>query len=79
MKKEKFKELIYEYCESHAGENALFPVFVNLSSKLEMKITSQNLVILTNKLVNDLIKTGRLKEIKNNKFETVYALYKILY
>jgi len=73
-----FKNKISDYCKNNVGEKVLFPLFVNLSPKLEMKITPKNLTILTSKIINELIQEKRLKEIPK-KFENVYGMYKILH
>ena len=72
-----FKEKISDYLEIHKGEKVLFPVFVNLANRINFKETKKDLTTLTSKIINNLIKEGKLKEVPK-KFENVYGMYKIL-
>jgi len=68
---------IYSYCDSHIGEKALFPFFVNLWPEIDSTITKKELADLTTKIIYKLKKKNVLEEIPKN-FDNVYGMYKIL-
>ena len=78
IRKEKFAQNIYRYCDSRIGEEALFLAFMNLypsSGKRNRKSLAKH----TSRIINELVWNGVLKEIpKDPSFSTPYGLYKIL-
>ncbi|MEK6833586.1 MAG: hypothetical protein AABY32_06085 [Nanoarchaeota archaeon] len=72
-----FVNEIYKYCDKNIGEKALFSVFTNLWPE-EKFIIKKDLMGLTEKIINNLLKKGILIEIeKSERLESPYGYYEI--
>lgn len=78
-----FVNEICRYCDENVGEKALFSVFINLWDENKFLnedkgIHKKNLIGLTEKIINDLIKKDILIEIrKPEKLDSFYGYYEI--
>lgn len=71
---------IYKYCDENVGVKTLFSIFTNLyyENGEETHIDKKDLVNLTEKITNDLIKNNVLIEImKPEGLESPYGYYEI--
>ncbi|MCX6749923.1 MAG: hypothetical protein NTZ83_00530 [Candidatus Pacearchaeota archaeon] len=69
-----FEKEIYRYCDENIGEKVLFSVFTNLWREEEF-IIKKDLIGITEKIINDLIKRGILIDMeKPEKLEGFYEL-----
>lgn len=72
-----FVNEIYNYCDENIGEKGLFSLFINLWNE-EKFIIKKDLIGITEKIINDLIKEGVLIEIeKPEELESPYGYYEI--
>jgi len=84
-KEKQFKEDIYRYCYANIGKEFLFTGFSHLWPLLTKEeedarkrpIVPKDLVVITSRIVNDLVKQEIIIEIPK-KFENVYGMYKVL-
>ncbi|MFH1503240.1 MAG: hypothetical protein ABIE36_01125 [Candidatus Diapherotrites archaeon] len=72
-----FEKEIYRYCDENVGEKVLSSVFINLWHE-EESIIKKDLMGLTEKIINNLIKNEVLIEIeKPEELESHYGYYEI--
>lgn len=72
-----FVNEIYKYCDENVGEKVLFSVFTNLYNE-EKFIIKRDLVGITEKIINNLIKEEILIEIVKPKgLESFYGYYEV--
>ncbi len=72
-----FVNEIYKYCDENIGEKGLFSLFTNLWYE-EKFIIKKDLIGITEKIVNNLIKDNILIEIrKPEELESPYGYYEI--
>jgi hypothetical protein len=76
-----FVREIYSYCDRHIGEEALFPVFVNLwhENGEESYIAKKDLAVFTSNIISHLLDKKVLSVIHSNTSpKDAYGFYKIL-
>jgi hypothetical protein len=73
-----FEKEICIFCDENVGAKGLFSVFLNLWDE-KKPFSKKNLIGLTEKIINDLIKQEILTEIeKPEELESPYGYYEIL-
>lgn len=76
-----FVNEIYKYCDENVGSKTLSSVFTNFYNENGegTHLDKKDLVKLTEKITNDLIKEGILKELEiPEEFECPYGYYEIM-